>query len=188
MFTNKNYSSVKLKKISKVISGGTPNRSNSKYWNDGTINWVKTTELKNTYIDVVEEKITESGLNNSSAKLVPKDTILLAMYGQGKTRGMTGYLNVEASTNQACACIMCDDIVNKKYIWNYLIMSYDKLRDMAKGGNQPNLNLDMIKNFEIILPPIELQNKFAQIVEQIDKQKFVIENSLENIGKLVDLW
>lgn len=184
MFKNKNYSLVKLKNISKIISGGTPSRSNSQYWNDGTINWVKTTELKNTYIDVVEEKITENGLKNSSAKIVPKDTILLAMYGQGKTRGMTGYLNVEASTNQACACIICSDIVNKKYIWNYLIMSYDKLRNMAKGGNQPNLNLNMIQNFEILLPPIELQNKFAKIVEQIDKQKFEFENSLKKLEEL----
>ena len=153
-------------------------------FNKELINKIKLFKSEENNIDVVEEKITQIGLDNSSAKIVPKDTILLAMYGQGKTRGMTGYLNVDASTNQACACIICDDTVNKKYIWNYLIMSYDELRDMAKGGNQPNLNLDMIKNFEIILPPIELQNNFAEIVEQIDKQKFEFEKSLKKLEEL----
>lgn len=101
-----------LKEITTVCSGGTPNRDNKAYWEFGTIPWVKTTELKNNRLTHVEEFITELGLEESSAKLVPSDTVLVAMYGQGKTRGMTGYLEIEATTNQACACILPTNKMN----------------------------------------------------------------------------
>ena len=94
------YPYLALKDLSDVISGGTPSRGKAEFWNNGTIPWVKTTELKNNVITDVDEYITEEGLVNSSAKLVPAGTILVAMYGQGKTRGMTAYLDIEASTNQ----------------------------------------------------------------------------------------
>ncbi|MDE6848994.1 MAG: restriction endonuclease subunit S, partial [Ruminococcus sp.] len=122
-----------------VTSGGTPERKNNDYWDNGLIPWIKTTELHNNVICEAEESITEKGLNESSAKLVPKGTILIAMYGQGKTRGMTALLDIESSTNQACACILPCDKLNTIYLWQYFVLSYDKLRDLAKGGNQPNL-------------------------------------------------
>ena len=108
-----------LKEITTVCSGGTPNRDNKAYWEFGTIPWVKTTELKNNRLTHVEEFITELGLEESSAKLVPSDTVLVAMYGQGKTRGMTGYLEIEATTNQACACILPTNKMNMIYLWKY---------------------------------------------------------------------
>lgn len=181
---NANYPYKKIGEISNVISGGTPNRKKEDYWVNGTINWVKTTELKNTKINDTEEKISALGLKNSSAKIVPKNTILVAMYGQGKTRGMTALLNIEASTNQACACILPNNNINYMYLWKYMILSYNQLRNMAKGGNQPNLNLDIIKNFKILIPPIELQNKFAKRVKHIDKIKSTIQNSLNKLETL----
>ena len=99
------YPYIAVKDLTDVISGGTPSRDRSEYWYNGTIPWVKTTELQNNVIKNVDEHITESGLAGSSAKMVPIGTVLVAMYGQGKTRGMTAYLGIEASTNQACACI-----------------------------------------------------------------------------------
>lgn len=119
-----------LKEITTVCSGGTPNRDNKAYWEFGTIPWVKTTELKNNRLTHVEEFITELGLEESSAKLVPSDTVLVAMYGQGKTRGMTGYLEIEATTNQACACILPTNKMNMIYLWKYFELSYDKLRNI----------------------------------------------------------
>ncbi|MEG0367830.1 MAG: restriction endonuclease subunit S, partial [Coprobacillus sp.] len=83
------------------------------------------------------------------------------------------------STNQACACILPTDKVNSLFIWHYLILSYNRLRNLAKGGNQPNLNVNMIKTFSVLLPPIELQNKFADFVQQVDKSKFAIQKSLD---------
>ena len=104
--SNTRYPQVAIKELTDVVSGGTPDRKNNTYWEDGTIPWVKTTELQNNRLTEVEEYITERGLNESSAKIVPKDTVLIAMYGQGKTRGMTGFLNIAAATNQACACLL----------------------------------------------------------------------------------
>jgi type I restriction enzyme S subunit len=92
--------------IAQVASGGTPDRSNSHYWIDGNIPWVTTGEISYSEIKKTNEKITEVGLKNSSAKLFPKGTILMAMYGQGKTRGQVAKLGITASTNQACGAIL----------------------------------------------------------------------------------
>lgn len=173
-----------VKELTDVISGGTPSREANEYWKDGTIPWVKTTELHNNIITEIDEYITKAGLDNSSAKLVPVGTILIAMYGQGKTRGMTGYLGVEACTNQACACILPSNSVNQKFLWQYFVLSYDNLRDMAKGGNQPNLNGNIIKNYPVLYPPIELQNQFAAFVEQTDKAKSAVQQSLNELETL----
>ena len=182
---NSNKHPYKLvKELTNVISGGTPSRDISEYWEGGTIPWVKTTELQNNMIVEVEEYITEKGLNNSSAKIVPPGTVLIAMYGQGKTRGMTAYLGIEACTNQACACILPSDKINQTFLWQFLILSYDNLRDMAKGGNQPNLNGNIIKNYPILYPPKELQEQFAAFVEQTDKSKVTIQQSLDKLEVL----
>lgn len=154
------YPYLALKDLSDVISGGTPSRGKAEFWNNGTIPWVKTTELKNNVITDVDEYITEEGLVNSSAKLVPAGTILVAMYGQGKTRGMTAYLDIEASTNQACACILPSDKIDSMFMWKYFELSYDKLRSLAQGAGQPNLNGNMIKNFKVLVPPIEMQKSY----------------------------
>lgn len=175
------YPYVPVKSFTSVVSGGTPNRNVSEFWNNGSIRWVKTTELQNNVICNTNEKITQAGLDNSSAKIIPPNTVLIAMYGQGKTRGMTGYTSIECATNQACACILPCEQFNQNYLWRYMILSYDKLRDMAKGGNQPNLNIGIIKNFPVLKPPIELQNDFAAFVERVDQQKQTVQQSLEKL-------
>ena len=175
------YPYVPVKSFTSVVSGGTPNRNVSEFWNNGSIRWVKTTELQNNVIYNTDEKITQAGLDNSSAKIIPPNTVLIAMYGQGKTRGMTGYTSIECATNQACACILPCEQFNQNYLWRYMILSYDKLRDMAKGGNQPNLNIEIIKNFPVLKPPIELQNDFAAFVERVDQQKQTVQQSLEKL-------
>ena len=172
------YPYVTIECFTTVISGGTPNREISEYWQDGRIRWVKSTELHNCVITDTEEKITQLGMSNSSAKLIPADSVLIAMYGQGKTRGMTGYLAVTCTTNQACACILPSPTVNQKYLWQYMILSYDKLRNMAKGGNQPNLNVGIIKKFPVLMPPLELQEQFAAFVSQIDKSRLLFKCQL----------
>ena len=181
---SKKYPYKAVKELTDVISGGTPSREVHEYWEGGTIPWVKTTELQNNIITEIDEHITEAGLDNSSAKLVPMGTVLIAMYGQGKTRGMTGYLGVEACTNQACACILPSDSINQKFLWQFFVLSYDNLREMAKGGNQPNLNGNIIKNYPVLYPPMELQEQFATFVEQTDKSKLAIQQSLDKLELL----
>lgn len=180
------YPYKKLNEITIIISGGTPKRDKPEYWEDGIIPWVKTTELKNNKITYVEEHITQKGLSESSAKLVPQGTVLIAMYGQGKTRGMTAYLNVEASTNQACACILPSEKINSVFLWKYLEFSYVKLRSLAKGAGQPNLNVNMIKEFSVLVPPLNLQEEYASFVEEIDKSRSRIQKSLEASQELFD--
>lgn len=180
------YPYVPVKELTHVISGGTPSRDVLEYWRDGTIPWVKTTELQNKIITEVDEHITSKGLAASSAKIVPPNTTLIAMYGQGKTRGMTGYLGISASTNQACACILPSPEINSVYIWKYFELSYDKLRNMAKGGNQPNLNGNMIKNFPVLVPPVKRQEEYVQFVNQVDKSKAAVQKSLDEAQFLFD--
>ena len=181
---SKKYPYKPVKEITKIVSGGTPNREIADYWEYGTIKWVKTTELQNNIIYETEECITNQGLDNSSAKLVPEDTVLIAMYGQGKTRGMTGYLGVKACTNQACACILPSNNINQKFLWQFFMLSYDNLREMGKGGNQPNLNSNIIKDYLVLYPPMKIQEQFVMFLEQADKSKSTIQRSLSTIDTL----
>ena len=178
---SKLYPYTPIDSFATVVSGGTPDRGNDEYWQGGIIPWIKTTELQNNEICNAEEKITQSGLDNSSAKIVPANSILIAMYGQGKTRGMTGYLMEECATNQACACILPSKSVNQRFLWQYMILSYDTLRNMAKGGNQPNLNLGIIKQFPVIRPPLDMQDAFSNFMKQTSKSKLTIQQSLDKL-------
>lgn len=180
------YPYVAVKDLTDVISGGTPSRDKAEYWEGGTIPWVKTTELQNNNIVNTDEYITEAGLNGSSAKLVPVGTVLVAMYGQGKTRGMTAYLNIEACTNQACACILPSDRIDSMFMWKFFELSYEKLRSLAQGAGQPNLNGNMIKNFQVLVPPIEQQKEYVDFVGQIDKSKVAVQKALEETQLLFD--
>ena len=177
----------RLGNLCTITSGGTPDRKNEEYWKNGTIPWVKTTELQNNELSIVEEYITEKGLDESAAKIVPEETILLAMYGQGKTRGMTAFLKIQASTNQACACILPTKSkeLSQRFIWYFLIMNYENIRNLAVGCNQLNLNSNLVKSIQIPIPPLDLQNQFAAFVQQIDKSKFVLQQQLQFIKKYV---
>ena len=155
-----------------LSSGSTPSRDNKLYWDSGTINWVKTTEVINKEITETEEKITKFALENTSLKLFPVNTILIAMYGQGQTRGRSAILKVKSTSNQACGAIFPNKIDNPVFIWHQLMLRYSELRELGRGGNQPNLNGQLIKNFELIFPPLTLQNEFADFVAQVDKSQF----------------
>ena len=165
-----NWVWVKLGYIAQWGSGGTPSRKNEEYYN-GTIKWIKTGELKNEIIFDTEEKITESGLNKSSAKLFPKDSVAIAMYGA--TIGQVGILGVEAATNQACAvAIPHKDIVDHEYLFYYLISEKDNFVKLGKGGAQPNISQTIIKNFESPLPPFREQKRIVKkLLSMLSKSK-----------------
>ena len=139
---------IELGKIAKIYSGGTPSRKNSSYWG-GNIPWIKTAEVNYSKITSTEECITKAGLENSAAKLIPSNSILLAMYGQGVTRGRAAITGIPAACNQACAVIEAHIDYLPDFIYLYLEYKYEELRDLAHGANQQNLNLGMIKIFKI---------------------------------------
>lgn len=165
-----------IQELCKVGSGGTPSRSQSEYY-QGSIPWVKTGEVVNDIILDTEEHISEQAIADSSAKLYPAGSLIIAMYGQGLTRGRTAKLGVDATTNQACAVlseIKSDEILTD-YLWVYLMNEYDRLRTLASGNNQPNLNGDMIKKYPVVIPDLEKQ---AQIASYIQTQKQQQKDSL----------
>ncbi len=171
--------------ITSVQTGATPSRENEENFK-GTIPWVKTTEVQNCDILNTEENISEDALNSSNCKIFPVDTIIVAMYGQGKTRGQIGRLRLEACTNQACAAILPSEQVNILYLYNLLLNSYENLRAKATGANQKNLNLAIIKSYGISLPPLSLQNQFATQIEAIERQKTDIEATIAEMQTLFD--
>ncbi len=120
-----------------MLQEGTPDRGNAAYWDGGTIPWVKTGQVNYCVIADTEEKITLSGLEDSAAKLLPKGTVLVAMYGQGITRGKVALLGIEAATNQACVgLIPTNGSVLPEYLYHYLTYSYDRLRSLSHGTQQ----------------------------------------------------
>ncbi|MEL4392126.1 restriction endonuclease subunit S [Shewanella algae] len=168
-----------IEEISSVSSGGTPSRKNSSYWN-GNIPWVTTAEVQFKIIEDTAEKITEEGLANSSAKLFPVDTILMAMYGQGKTRGQVAKLGIEASTNQACAAIILKSEYYVDYYYQFLISQYKNIREMSNSGGQENLSGGIVKSIQVPVPPLSEQKKIAQILSTWDKAITTTEQLLAN--------
>ena len=172
--------SEEVREVATVSSGGTPNRSNSSYWN-GNIPWISTTLIDFNFIEKSEDYITKEGLKNSSAKLFPKGTLLMAMYGQGKTRGKIAILNIEATTNQACGAIITNNkILNSLFAFQNLTKRYDEIRNLSNQGGQENLSGGIIKGIEINFPNLEEQSKIANFLslfdERITTQKKIIKN------------
>jgi type I restriction enzyme S subunit len=157
----------KLGDIALVSSGGTPNRSNLSYWN-GNIPWITTSQIDFNTIISSNEFITELGLKNSSAKMYYQDTLLMAMYGQGKTRGKVGILGIDATINQACAAITINKDVYNNYVFFYLANNYEEIRKLSNTGNQENLNGNIIKSIFIPLPPVSEQKAIAHALSDVD--------------------
>lgn len=153
-----------------VVSGGTPSRSNLEFWSGGIIPWAKTTEVNYCVISQTEEHITPEGLSGSAAKLLPVGTLLLAMYGQGVTRGRVALLGIEAACNQACAAITPkDSAVVTKYLYHFLTWRYEAIRELAHGGQQQNLNLDIVRDLQIAYPiDSDEQQEIIEILDAID--------------------
>jgi type I restriction enzyme S subunit len=179
----KKWERVKLEEISKISSGSTPSRENESYY-DGEIPWVKTGEVNGKVIYNTSEKISDEALKNSSCKLYPKGSLIIAMYGQGKTRGQIGLLGIDATTNQACGVIPPSDKMNFNFLFELLQLNYEDLRSLGRGGNQPNLNSALLKSYEVFNPPLDLQNQFAERVALIEEQKAIAQKSLEKSEEL----
>ena len=185
---------ISLKNISINISSGlTPLRSNSDFWENGTIPWVKTEQLGVKNIYNTSEKISNIALENTSIKLNPRNTISIAMYGEGKTRGSVSILKKEMTTNQACCNIVIDDeIANYEYVYYNLKTQYYNLRNLSSGVRK-NLNSGDIKNFEISIPKtIDSQNKITKVLSDLDAKIELnnkINSELESMAKLIyDYW
>lgn len=158
---------VAIKSIADVSSGNTPSRRKSEYWN-GSIPWITTGELESGYVTASKECVTEKALKETALKLYHKGTVLIAMYGQGKTRGTAAVLGIEATVNQACAALTVHSGC-PKFLFYQLQNSYHAIRKLSNIGNQENLNAEIIKNFKIPWPDELEQQKIAAILSTQDK-------------------
>lgn len=176
------WRSEKISEIANVSSGSTPNRNNPSYWN-GDIPWITTSLINFNTIEKAEEFITKEGLKNSSTKLYPKNTILMAMYGQGVTRGKVAILGIEATTNQACASISLKPNFNVNFIFQNLSKRYEEIRDLSNDGGQKNLSGSIIKEISISYPTEKEQTKIAEFLSTVDDKISQLSRQLELLNK-----
>lgn len=171
-----------LGEIATVTSGGTPRRGNPEYWTNGTIPWIRTTEVQNCILNYEDarEFISEAGLKNSSAKLVPEGTILLAMIGQGKTRGQVALLKFKAATNQNCASIILNENTDPVFLFNLLLSQYETIRALSNSAGQSNLSGQLVKQIKVTLPPLAEQKQIARILSTWDRAIETAEKLIEN--------
>ena len=183
----------KLSEIASFIgSGMTPLRSNEKYWNSKDYPWLKTEQLGEYQIFDTNEYISKVALEETNLKLFPKNTLSVAMYGEGKTRGNVSILAEQMTTNQACCNIIVDNkFANYEFVYYWLKNSYYKLRSLSSGIRN-NLNTEDIKKFEINLPSLPTQQKIAAILSSLDDKIALnkkINAKLEAMAKrLYDYW
>ena len=183
-----------LSEISTNISSGlTPLRSNAEFWENGTIPWLKTEQLGEKYIYETNEHISEAALEKTSIKLFPENSLSIAMYGEGKTRGNLSILKKEMATNQACCNVVIDPgKADFEYVYYFLKTQYDELRNLSSGVRK-NLNSNDIKNYPIRLPENpDNQKKIANVLKALDKKIELnnrINTELEAMAKtLYDYW
>ena len=169
----------------RVTSGGTPSRSNPAFYDGGTIPWIKTGELRGWYVDDIAERITPAAVRESSAKVFPPETVLLAMYGDGKTMGSVGLIRTPAATNQACCAMVSDPRkCDPKFLMYSLVYFKPAILKLAISGAQRNLNGKSIKQFAIGAPPVAVQQRIASILSAYDD---LIENNTRRIAILEEM-
>lgn len=173
---------IRLGDLISISSGGTPKRDVPEYFENGTIPWVKTGDLKGKYVNFPEELITQEALNNSSAKVFPKRTVLLAMYGA--TIGACSILDFEAATNQACAALLPTEKVDENYLFYYLSYLKPEIIKMGVGGAQPNISASIIKDIKIPLPPLSEQKRIAELLDAADNLRKKDKALLEKYDQL----
>ena len=174
---------AKLGELYKITSGGTPSRTHSEYYEDGTIPWVKTGDLKDKYLFETDEKISQLGLENSSARIYLKNTVLLAMYGA--TIGATSILKIDAATNQACAAFSPREDTLPEYLYAFLESQKDKFIKDAVGGAQPNLSAGYLKTIEFKLPSLEQQTRITRNLSKIDELLLLRKQQIAKLDELV---
>ena len=164
----KEWPTRRIGELARVGSGATPNRSEARYWSHGTIPWVTSGAVNERAIVSPTELITEDALAETGVRLWPAGTVLVAMYGEGKTRGKAAVLGFESTCNQACAAIDHDrSLLNGSYLLAYLNAQYHATRRLGFGGVQPNLSLGLMKSMEIRVPSLKTQESVALQAEDI---------------------
>ena len=178
----KGWEVKKLGEVCKTTSGGTPSKGHNEYYEGGTIPWLRSGEVNKMYIYETELFITEDGLQNSSAKWFPENTVVIAMYGA--TVGQVGILRNKMTTNQAICGIFPNNDFAPIYLYHFLLSKKEEYLKLAAGGAQPNISQNIVRDTLVCCPPIAAQQEFAEKIEAIEKQKQLIKKSIEETETL----
>jgi type I restriction enzyme S subunit len=176
--------SKKLGEVASIGSGSTPDRSQPQLFGGG-IPWVKTTEVHGETILSTSESVSLEGQASARLRVYPAGSIVVAMYGQGKTRGQSAILGIDATVNQACAVISPSTNFLVEFMAQQLKLLYEQLRRMAQGGNQANLNLGLVAELEVLVPPISEQQRFVDIARRLQRLR---SQHLDSLAKLEELF
>lgn len=165
------YGKRTIESFSKVGTGVTPLKNRNDFYENGNINWITSKATNDNFVYESEQLITEIAMNECRLRINPIGTIIVALYGQGKTRGQVSELMIESTTNQALATIIVDKNQSiNTYLKYFLKKSYFDIREKASGGTQPNLNLSIIKSIELPLPPIQTQQKIVAYLDELSQK------------------
>jgi type I restriction enzyme S subunit len=149
----RSWSSTTLGKVARVCTGGTPDRNRREFWDDGRIPWMSSGEVNLGQVCATEEKITPAAVLNSNAKVLPVNRVMLALNGQGKTKGTAAILRIPAACNQSLAAIVCDEKrLHHRYLFYYLVSRYRDLRGLVGDEQREGLNLFLVKSLPVYLP------------------------------------
>ena len=182
---DKGWEQKTIGSFSKCVAGATPSTKVKEYWGGGTIPWLSSGEVGNGRIYATEKHITQEGYDNASTKLIPPHTVVMALAGQGKTRGTVGVAEIPLCTNQSICSIITNDGVNVDFLYYQLRYLYHELRDISNGdGGRGGLNLKLIQGFKVLVPPLTLQQDFASKIESIENQKELIAKSIKETETL----
>jgi type I restriction enzyme S subunit len=167
--------------VAVVATGKTPSRKEPRYWKDGEVPWLTSASTGATYTDSAEQFVTRNAVDECSLKVFPPGTLLLAMYGEGKTRGQVTELRLSATCNQACAAVKADEQkILRSYLKLRLLENYEETRKAAAGGAQPNLNLNKVRAICILVPEKEEQTEIVRRVDQLFAHAERIEHQVNN--------
>ena len=172
----------RLRFISKIYAGGTPDRKCKEYWENGTIPWINSGAVNQVNIVTPSEYITEMGYRNSSANYIPKNSLVMALAGQGKTKGMVAYTSIETTCNQSMAAIVPKDY-DYKFLFYWLSANYQNIRNMTGGDNREGLNLVILSSIPCPKLPI---NEQREIALYLDKETLKIDNLILKQNQLIE--
>ena len=178
------WTAAKIKDVAQTYSGGTPTSTNSEYYDGGDIPWINSGELNNPIITSTTNYITEEGLNNSSAKLYPQDTVLVALYGA--TAGKVSLLSFEACSNQAVCSVIPQNKIMTTYIRYYLSSLYEHFITLSSGSARNNISQDTIKNTILPIPQGKILKEFSDAVAPIISKIIANQKEMENLTKQRD--
>ena len=181
-FEHSDFEKYKLGElVENVVAGATPKTSVEEYWDGGNIPWLSSGEVHKKYVYFTDKFITSEGYNNSSTKLVPKNSVLIALAGQGKTRGTVAINKIELCTNQSIASIIPNDNLYYKFLFYYLESKYDYLRALSSSdGGRGGLNLKLIRSIPIQIPSVDEQKVISNFINSIDKKITILERKYES--------